>query len=110
MLKAKTVGQSNTMKFKFTQTFTAECCGLSKTSASEHDVVDWLYAHIKRKHPEIYKKLDKNGRSDAQSQNGCGYFDRGTNNKSDGWFQAQAHFRESWRQTALRRMLDLDVH
>lgn len=91
---------------KLTRQFKITCCG--KEIASEHDyeAVEQAMRHIRHARPDMVKRLEREGRKAAQSQNGLGYFDSGKKS-GDGWHKAQATFREAWRQNALERILGL---
>lgn len=71
---------------------------------TDHGAVNALLNHIIKCHPDLYAKLKKAGRREAQSQNGCGYFDSG-NPSNDGWHKAQPTFRRAWIESALRHRI-----
>lgn len=87
------------MNMKLTEEYTVHCCsGWVYVAQSRHDALDKLLTHISACHPDEYKKLERKGRLEARSQNGCGYWD---SDSSNGWDKAQASFRRAWIRTAL---------
>jgi hypothetical protein len=92
---------------KLERTFTVTCCDFKFSASYEYEALNKLMAHIRKNHPAVVKKLNKNGRREAMSQNGCGYFDNGKGS-TGGWFDAQSSFREAWKRNALKSMLILD--
>jgi hypothetical protein len=82
-----------------------ECdeCPRAEHFKDEHCALEWAVGHIRRSHPETYKRLEHKGRLEARSQNGCGYFD---GDMANGWDCAPVSFRQAWIETALKRHLD----
>ena len=90
---------------KLEKKFTVSCCSFQFSSDWEHESVAKLMSHIRKCHPELVKKINKNARKQAMSQNGCGYWDELSSNYS-GWHKATPTFREAWKLNALEKMLD----
>jgi len=89
---------------KFEKICTVSCCDFTHTAPYQNQVLEKLMGHIKRKHPEIVKRLNRHGREQAIRNNGCGYFDDLKSNNSD-WHKADSYYREAWRMNALKNIL-----
>jgi len=85
------------------ESYTAECCGKSRPFDTKRGALDYLVRHIQRKHPALNKRLEKEARECARSQNGCGYYDG--SDRDTGWPNAHGDFRAAWRAHALEYML-----
>lgn len=92
------------MKIELVTSFTLMCDGVhAGTFAHEVDALDAGVEHIKKHYPKEFKKLDREARECARSQNGWGYYDYdGKPQSKSGWVTARPDFRQAWRRTALR--------
>jgi hypothetical protein len=96
------------MSMKIIQQYTPQCCERmpAQSYGQDYEAVQALLNHIIKCHPELYAKLKIEGRKEARSQNGCGYWDEGKPS-GDGWHKAQPTFRRAWIENALRRRIGL---
>jgi hypothetical protein len=82
-------------------TFTITCCKFSVSARYKYDCANKFLSHVKRHHPNEFKKLYVQARKLARGQNGCGYFDAGEDGPTSGWAKAGREFREAWVRQAL---------
>ena len=59
-------------KLLLSETHTASCftCDVSYTTEYQYKCLDWLYNHVKRKHPSLFASIDKKAQEGAFSQVG----------------------------------------
>jgi hypothetical protein len=98
-------GDIGEVNMKIETKIIATCCEKEFVGEYEYEVLGKLLNHIRKCHPDILNKINKNARKHAMSRNGCGYWDDGKSPQS-GWYKAQPIFREAWRKEALERMLE----
>lgn len=87
------------MTIKHACTVTCDC-KFTATRDSKYGAISALIKHIRSKHPDKFKTLEKAGREHAKGQNGCGYWDDGKPS-GDGWHKASSGFRMAHIMNAL---------